>query len=163
MIKKFFFLLIAPTLFAQSFSLTSGGFDPVQVPRPALTNDKIIEAVKSWSYSYNKRQQDVFNVTDNSLEVDAIKDNAFYYHNLGEMFSYNIKYNLKISMEEKQLWLTFSVKEIYTKKTLLKMTTANFFNPDGSVKDDFDEAKDSLDKTANNVARSLLRFLASYQ
>jgi len=161
--KLFFLLLFSPAIFAQQLTLTATGFEPVSFPRPVMTDDKIVEAVKSWADAYNKREHDVFNVTSNSLEVDAMKDNAFFYHNLGELYSYNIKYNLKISFDAKQVWVAFGVKEIYTKQTLLKTTVADFFDPDGRLKEDFDEVKPSLEETADKVVSALAKYLRDYQ
>jgi hypothetical protein len=161
--KLLFLLMIGPALFAQDLTLSATGFEPVSFPRPALTDDKIVEAVKGWADSYNKREHDVFNVTQHSLEVDAMKDNAFYYHNLGELYSYNIKYNLKISFDDKRVWVAFGVKEIYTKRTLLKTAVADFFGPDGNLKEDFSEVKPSLEKTAGKIVRSLAKYLRDYQ
>lgn len=144
---------------AQQFELTPAGFDPVELPRPARTNEKLIEMTKAWADYFHKQGHDVYNVTANSLDIDAFKDNGFHYHNLGELFSHRIKYTMRINFGEQVCRVQFTVKEVYAKKTLIKMTPADFFAPDGTLKDDMDEAKMSLEKTANNALNSFAKFI----
>lgn len=153
------FLLVASAAFAQ-FELTPNGFDIVEIERPRKTNEKLIEATKNWAYQYNKHGHDAYNVTGNSIDIDAFKDNAFFYHNLGELFTHRIKYTMRFTFTDEVCRVQFIVKEIYNKKTLLKMTPADFFTPDGALKEDMDEAKASLEKTANNA---LISFAKSIQ
>ena len=149
-----FFFLVFSSTFAQQFELTPQGFDAVEIPRPNRTNEKLIEITKDWAAYYYKQGCDVYNVTANSLDIDTFKDNAFFYHNLGELFSHRVKYTMRINFAEDVCRIRFIVKEIYVKKTLIKMTPADFFTPDGELKDDMDEAKKSLEKTANNALTS---------
>lgn len=153
----FFFLMLASTAIAQQFELTPNGFDAIEMPRPNRTNEKLIEMTKDWADYYHKDGHDVYNVTANSLDIDAFKDNAFFYHNLGELFSHRVKYTMRISFEKDVCRVRFIVKEIYAKKTLIKMTPTDFFTPDGLLKDDMDEAKASLEKTANNALNSFAK------
>jgi hypothetical protein len=155
----FFFLLLACGVSAQQFELTPTGFDAVELARPNRSNEKLIEMTKGWADYYFKDGHDVYNVTANSLDIDAFKDNAFFYHNVGELFSHRIKYTMRINFDKDVCRIRFIVKEIYMKKTLMKMTPADFFMPDGLLKDDMDEAKASLEKTANNALVSFSKFI----
>lgn len=154
-----FLFLVAIAVSAQQAELTPSGFEPIEIPRPHKTNEKLIEAARDWSAVYNKQGHDEYNVTSNSLDIDATKDNAFFYRNVGETFTQRIKYTLHVDFTDESVRLQFSVKEIYSKKTLLKMTTADFFLPDGRTKEDMEEAKLSLEKTANNILLSFARFI----
>ena len=161
--KSFFlFLLLCSTAaFSQDkFVLTPNGFDPVEIPRPDKTNEKLIEAAKNWNDYYNKQEHDSYDVTENSLRIDAMRDNGFFYRNVGETFSCNIKYSLLVTFENNVCRVQFVVKEIYAKKTLLKMTTADMYTPDGTLKEDFGDAKQSLEKTANNILKSFSSFIS---
>jgi hypothetical protein len=155
----FFFFFIVTAATAQQFELTPNGFDAVELSRPARTNEKLIEMTKGWADFYHKQGHDVYNVTANSLDIDAFKDNAFFYHNLGELFTHRIKYTMRINFGEEVCRIQFIVKEIYAKKTLIKMTPSDFFAPDGTLKEDMDEAKTSLEKTANNTLNSFSKFI----
>ena len=160
--KNFFALITCFFSFAaaaQEFVLTPAGFDAIEIQRPDKTDQKLIEAAENWAAYYNKQQYDTYNVTSNSIDIDAMKDNAFFYRNVGETFSHRIKYTLRVNLLPESIRLEFIVKEIYSKKTLLKMTTADFFLPDGRTKEDMEEAKRSLEKTANNVLLSFARFI----
>ncbi|CAM3423540.1 hypothetical protein FLLO111716_09520 [Flavobacterium longum] len=153
------FLLTASLATAQGFELTPRGFEPVEIQRPNRPNEKLIDLTKAWADYYFKQQYDIYNVTANGLDIDVYKENGFFYHNLGELFSHRIKYTLKIEFLEASCRLRFTVREIYAKKTLLKMTPQDFFGPDGQLKDDMDEAKSSLEKTANNALTSYMKFI----
>jgi hypothetical protein len=142
--------------------LTPSGFDPVEIQRPAKTNEKLIEASKAWAPNYNKQQFDLYNITENSLDIDAVKDNAFYYRNLGEVYNYGIKYSVQVNFGNNTYTVKFVVKEIYAKRTQMQTTIADFFMPDGSLKEDFEEVKPSLERTANNILKSYIRALAQY-
>jgi hypothetical protein len=154
-----FLLFLTAVVSAQEFVLTPKGFDPVEIPRPNKPTDKLIESAKAWADDYNKQEHDVYNVTENSLDIDARKENAFFYHNLGELFTQHVNYTLRVNFGNETVRLQFIVKDIYTKKTLTKMTVADFFMPDGTLKEDLEEAKPSLEKTANNILKSFARFI----
>ena len=159
--KHFYLILLLVTSLAaaQQFELTPRGFEPVEIERPNRPNEKLIERTKAWADFYLKQQYDIYNVTTNSLDIDVYKENGFFYHNLGELFSHRIKYTIKIEFADQTCRLQFSVREIYAKKTLLKMTPQDFFAPDGQIKEDMDEAKSSLEKTANNALTSYIKFI----
>lgn len=159
--KQLYLILLLATSVAsaQRFELTPRGFDPVEIERPNRPNEKLIELTKVWADYYLKQQYDIYNVTANGLDIDAYKDNGFFYHNLGELFSHRIKYTMKIQFLENTCRVQFIVTEIYAKKTLLKMTPKDFFAPDEQLKDDMDEAKSSLEKTANNALNAYVNFL----
>lgn len=160
--KNFIFLFLfflAVTASAQQFELTPNGFEVIEIQRPNKTDEKLIEAAQDWSGVYNKQEHDEYNITSNSLDIDAMKDNAFFYRNVGETYTHRIKYTLKVNFTNESVRLQFVVKEIYSKKTLLKMTPSDFFLPDGRTKEDMEEAKQSLEKTANNVLMSFARFI----
>lgn len=157
------FILIATTLsFAQEKpELTPNGFAPIVISRPDKTTEKLIEASKAWADSYIKDEHDVYDVTENSLSIDARRENAFFYRNLGETFKYTIRYTLKVSFEDKTCVLTFAVKDIYANRTLTKTTVADFFAPDGRLKEDYEEVKPSLEITAGKILRSYANFISN--
>lgn len=142
--------------------MTPRGFEPIAFTTPNKTNDKLIDAAKNWADYYNKKGYDVYDVTENSLSIDAWKDNAYFYRNLGERYNYNIKYTLKVLFNtDRTCTLTFFVKEVYAKTVLTKTTVADFFTPDGKLKEDFEEVKPSLENTANRIVKSFSEFIAN--
>lgn len=123
--------------------------------------NKLIEQSKEWAYSYNEKGVDVYDVTSNSLTIESRYENAYYYWNLAVRYDFDIKYSLKIVFGENQKYtLTFTVKEIYIDKVPLKTTAANFFTSEGKVKDDFKDAKPSLENTVNKIVKSYINFIA---
>ncbi|HLA56969.1 MAG TPA: hypothetical protein VK623_12765 [Flavobacterium sp.] len=159
LILSLFILSAGISLAQPKLELTPNGFAPIEIPKPNKAPEKIIEASKGWADYYNKKEHDVYDVTDNSLSIDAMKDNAFFYRNLGETYQYRIKYTLKVEFLEKTLRLSFIVKEIYTKQTLTKTTVSDFFTPGGKLKGDFEEVKPSLERTANDIINSFANFI----
>ena len=140
--------------------MTPNGFAPIEITRPFKTNEKLIEASKAWADSYNRVENDIYDVTTNSLSIDALKNNAFYYRNVGETFNHRIRYTLQVIFGENTCTLQFIVKEIYAKKSLTTLTVADFFAPDGRLKEDYEEVKPSLELTANNIVRSYINFIS---
>lgn len=159
------FLLLFAITFAtaqQKPELTPQGFAPIEFKAPNKPQQKLIEAAKSWAAYYNKKGYDVYDVTENSLSIDALKEYAYFYRSLGERYDYNIVYTLKVVFrEDKTYALTFLVKEIYAKQSLTKTTVADFFTPDGKLKEDFEEAKPSLENTAEKIVNSFSRFIVN--
>jgi hypothetical protein len=153
--------LACAALAQPKLELTPTGFPAIEIARPDKTNEKLIEASKDWAPSYNRQQHDVYDVTANSLSIDAIRENAFFYRNLGEIYSYRIRYTLKVVFGEKTCRLEFFVRDIYAKKTLTKMTVGDFFTPEGKLKEDYAEVKPSLEKTANNILQSYTDFISN--
>ena len=155
-----FLILFNSVCFAQDkFELTPTGLNPVEISRPSKTNEQLIETARAWADSYNRREYDIYDVTENSISIDGMKDNAFYYRNVGETYSFRIKYGLKLTFGTNSITMTYFVKEIYQKKTLIKSTIADYFTSDGELKEDFEDVKPSLEQTANNLLKS---YLASY-
>jgi hypothetical protein len=141
--------------------LTPKGFDPLEIETPDKQISKLIERSKEWAPYYNEKGSDVFAVTKNSLTIEARYDNAYYYWNLGVKYYFDIKYSLKIVFGENQKYtLTFDVKEIYTDRITIKTTIADFFTPDGKLKDDFKDAKPSLENSVNKIVKSYINFIA---
>ena len=141
--------------------MTPKGFAPVEFKTPQRPNEKLIEAVKAWAPFYNKKGYDIYDVTENSISVDAMREYAYFYRHLGERYDYNIKYGLKITFNENKTYtVVFSVKEVYAKQTLTQTTIADFYTPDGKLKEDFDQVKPSLENTANKIVKSLSDFIA---
>jgi hypothetical protein len=140
--------------------LTPNGFAPVEFQKPNNTNEKLIEAAKAWADSYNRGEHDVYDVTENSLNIDALRENAFFYRNVGETYNYRIRYTLNVEFVEQLCRITFTVKDIYARRTLTKMTVGDFFAPDGRLKEDYEEVKPSLEHTANTIVNSFISFIS---
>lgn len=157
-IALFFWVTISPA--QVKLELTPKGFTPLEMEMPNQSISKLLQLSKSWAPHYNKNGYDVFNVTENSISIEALNENAYYYWNLGVKYNYDIKYVLKIVFGENQKYtLTFTVKEIYSNAALLKTTVTDFFTPEGNLKEDFKDAKPSLENTANKIVRSYTSFI----
>lgn len=140
--------------------LTPKGFMPVEMKTPNLPPDQLIDVSKAWAAYYNKNGYDVFDVTEKSLTIEAKVENAYYYYNVGVKYNCDIKYSLRIVFQENKTYkLSVTVKELYGENQLLKTTVADFFTPEGKLKDDFRDAKPSLEKTVNNIIKSFANFI----
>lgn len=139
--------------------LTPAGFSPVEIPRPSMPNEKLIDLAKAWAPFYNKDGYDVYDVTPTSVTIDGIKNNAFYYRNLGEVFQHRIKYTLKAEFSATTCTMTLTVGDIYANSNVTTMTVSDFFTPDGRLKEDYEEVRPSLEKTAQNILRSFAAFI----
>ncbi len=165
--KKMKYFLTIALFFYISFcsaqvklKITPQGLSTLELPTPNRPIDQLIELSKSWAASYNKKGADVSNVTENSLTVDARVENAFYSYNVGVKYNYDIKYKLEIEFKEDQTYsLGISVKEIYAENVLTKTTLADFFTAEGKLKDDFRDAKPSLENTLNKILNSYVNFI----
>lgn len=154
------FLLFSASVFAQTQTeLTPTGFTPVTIARPETSNEKLIEITRSWADVYNKIKYDVYNVTVSSVTVDGFKENAFFYRNRGEVFKYSILYSLEIRFGEKSCSLQFSVKQIFADRTEIKSTITDYFTPEGTMKEGFENVKVSVEDTANKIIQSYLSAL----
>ena len=160
-ITLLYFLFFSSLLFAQpKFELTPQGFNTVEIPRPNLVNEQLMENTRTWAGSYNKKKYDIFDVSENSVTIDAVKENAFYYRNVGETFYFKIVYSMKLTFGIENITADFSVKEIFQKKTLVQSKITDYFAPDGKLKEDFEEVKPSIEQTANNILNSYMSFIA---
>ena len=158
-ITLFFWMTVS--LAQPKLEMTPKGFLPLEIEMPKRSIEKLIELSKSWAPYYNENGADVFDVTENSLTIDARYENAYYYWNLGVKYNFEIKYSLKIVFGQNQKYtLTFIVKEIYTENVPLKTTISDFYTPDGKLKEDFEQVKPSLEKTANRILKSYTNFIA---
>ena len=161
LIKIVFFFCFAVSTAQVNLVLSPQGFTPIEVEMPKKSFDKIIEVSKSWSALYNRKTNDVFDVTQNSLSIQAYNEYAYYFWNLGEKYNYDIKYILSIKVVENQKYmLTFKVDEILKDNVLTKTTTTDFFTTEGTVKQEYEESKQSLESTVNKIVNSYVDFIA---
>jgi len=166
--KNFYtFILFFTTIlsFAQSKSelLPNGTFPPVEENIKPMTNEKFVDGARLWIGEFSRGEYDITEVTENSLTIDAFRDNAFLYTNRGESFPHKVKYQLKITKNGNKYSANFKVTEIYTKKTILESTLADYFTSDGKLKEGFEEVKPSMDRTVNIILGSFYRSTASYR
>ncbi len=162
------YLAILLLLFASAsaqikLELTPQGFPSTTIPRPQVIDDRLIEAVKNWVATYNEKNEygyDVSDVSSSGMTIEAYKRNAFYYTNKGEVFQHRIRYRMRLEFANQTIKTQFSVIEIYAQKNLLKLKTSEFFLPDGRLKDDYRDAKPSLEKTANAILNNFADFMA---
>jgi len=141
--------------------LTPKGFGTVELKTPNKPLDDLIDASKAWVPFFNRGSYDITEVTQNSMTIDALYENAYYYYNVGVKYNNDIRYSLKVAfLPDHTYTLTLSVKEIYTKNVLLKTTVSDFFTQDGKVKDDFRDAKSSIESTVNRIIKSYSGFIA---
>jgi len=161
LLQMLLFFCIGTTFSQTKYAeLTPQGFAPVTFETPNKTNEKLIEAARGWADYYNKKGYDVYDVTENSLKIDAWRENGYFTRSLGERYDFNIKYTLLIDFQaDKKYTLTFILKEVYNKTVLSKTTVADFFTPDGKLKEDFEEVKPSLEATANRIMKSFADFI----
>lgn len=157
----FLFFSISICSAQSGFEMNPQGFATQEMNAPKRTLDKLMELSKSWAAYYNKTGYDISEVTQNSFVIEARIENAYRLYNVGVKYNYDIRYRLKIVFEDNQKYtFSFSVKEIYTENIMVKTTTADFFTADGKVKDDFKDAKTSLEKTADKILKSFDAFIA---
>ncbi len=141
--------------------MTPKGFEPLTMEMPNILMTKLIDQSKAWAPYYNKNGVDVFDVTENSLSIEALIENAYYNYNLGVKYNYDIKYILKIVFGDNQKYtITFIVKDIYIDSVPLKSALADFFTPEGKLKSDYKDVKPSLENTVNNLIKSYTSFIA---
>ena len=147
------------------FTLTPSGFNSVTVEKPNKTDDKFIELAKAWAATYNRTinfPYEISNVKTNSFDIGGQLPNAFYYRNRGEAFYHRVKYTMQIELRDKTYIVRFNVNEIYTSNVLTEMTVASFFAPDGRLKEEYLEAKPSLEKSVNGIVKSFVDYMATY-
>ncbi|WDO14647.1 hypothetical protein MH928_08095 [Flavobacterium sp. WW92] len=151
---------------AQSkITLTPKGFEPNPIvgSLPQMTNEKFIEGTQLWAQEFSQGEADISEVTENSMTIDALRDNAFFYRNLGETFFHKVKYRIKIFKEGNRYSLAFQVTEIYAKKTLLKSAITDYLTADGKPKDGFQDVKPSIEKTAGIIVDSYARYMNNFR
>ena len=164
--KKLCLLIIFLPFFslAQEWTvLRPDGFAPVTIPKPDKPIEEIVESSKFWADSFNRNEResfDVYDVTQSGLKIDAFRENAFFNRDRGRIFNFRIRYTLTVTFKDSVCTILFSVPEIYTERTLTKIQLSDFFAADGRLKDDYDEAKPSLEKTVNRIIRSYAAYIS---
>lgn len=147
------------TFSQEKIELTPNGFQTITIAKPNIPLENLIEASKSWALFYNKNGVDVYEVTTNSLKIDALRKGAFAYYSLGERYSFDIKYTLVVEFGDANYTLKLNVKEIYTDDKLIKSTIADYFTPEGKIKEGFEEIKPSLEITVNKLLGSFATYI----
>lgn len=148
------------------FVLTPNGFNTVVLERPNLSDDALIEAVRSWisnEYQHNEAGYDIYGERPNGLLWSSEMHNAFYYVNRGETQYHRIKYECSFRFDSGQMFLDFRVIEIYTGRQATRLTPGSFFNGQGALKDDYRDAKPSLEASVNRLLRSFSGFMGRYK
>lgn len=158
----FLFFCSSLAIAQTKLELTPNGFSSLKINSPAKPLEKLMDAAKTWADTYNsKNGADAYDVTSNSLKIDALKDNAFFFRNLGETYSFKIRYTLSVEFGDRTYKLTFRVKEILdSDEKLLNTTIADYFTSEGKLKEDYEEVKLSLENTANAIVNSFATYIA---
>ena len=161
----YIFLFTATLSFAQSKSelLPNGTFPAVQENIKPMTDEKFLDGTNLWIGEFSRGEYDITEVTENSLTIDAFRDNAFIYTNRGESFPHKVKYQLKISKSGTTYTANFRVTEIHTKKVILESTMADYFTSEGKLKEGFEEVKPTMDRTVNIILGSFYRYISNYR
>lgn len=159
-LKLLLFFGILTTQAQSKIELTPQGFPSVEINAPQRPLEELIDASKAWAPYFNKIGYDITEVTTNSMLIEAKYENAYHYYNVGVKYNCDIRYSLKIAFADGKCAMKFTVKEIYGENQLLKTTVADFFTADGKVKDDFRDAKPSLENTANRILKSFANFIS---
>lgn len=155
-----FYAFYCCSAFAQEpLELTASGFPTLTIAKPNIPLENLIEASKSWALSYNKNGADVYEVTLNSLKIDALRKSAFAYYSLGERYNFDVRYTLAVEFRDANYTLKLIVKEIYTDDKPIKSTIADYFTPEGKIKEGFEEIKPSLEITVNKLISSFVTFM----
>jgi len=139
----------------QKLELTASGFAPVTFSVPERDMLDRVDIVTRWASKQNRKGYDVVRDSDQSIRVEARRDNAFFYRNRGEEFAFRIRYEMLIRFSGTECTVTFSVKEIYGKGQLVETQLSDYFLDDGRLKSDFIDVKPSLERTANGLLKSL--------
>lgn len=150
-----FFFLGAFAYAQPKLELTPTGFPAIEFAIPPANDIDRLETVAAWASRYNKKGYDILGGTDASVTVEARRDNAFFYRDRGVEYAFRIRYAMTVTFTDNMCRVSFSVKEIYGKDKLLETTVADYFRSDGRLKEDFADVKPSLEKTANEIVRSL--------
>lgn len=161
-----FFAIVTAKAQPPVLEVTQRGFDPVEIQIPSTSNAKLRELSKNWASNLNrlKKGYDASDVTDNSMVLSAYKKNAFFIRNNGDSFNYAIEYSMKLSFHDTYYTMHFVVDNIYTEQdVLVKYKLPDYFEPDGDLKDGYDELKPSLEKTVNDLALSYYNFIVNYR
>lgn len=157
-IALFFWMVVSSA--QTKVEMTPKGFPIIEMQMPNKLIPKLIEQSKEWPPYFTKNVFDVFDVTENSLTIEALYENAYYYRNLGVKHNYDIKYTLKIEFNENQKYtLLFTVKEIYADGVLMRSTVPDFFTSEGKLKEGFKDVKPSLENTVNKIIKSYANFI----
>lgn len=153
--KLLFTLFLISSFVSAQIEMTPKGFAPVEFPTPNRPLEDLMQVAKGWAYSYNKKGVDIHDVTSNSMTIDALRENAYYYINRGESYYFDVKYSLKVVFQnDNTCKITFTAMEFYDEGKLLKTTIADFFTPDGKLKEGFDQVKPSLESTVSKIMNS---------
>ncbi|RYZ83005.1 MAG: hypothetical protein EOP06_20725 [Proteobacteria bacterium] len=160
-------LIVGPASISQvTMELTPQGFASFTIPKPDVPAQRLEDRIRGWVSSYNEKNEfgyDIYDVSEGGLSIDAHKRNAFFYRNKGEVFQHRIKYTMRIEYLETNIKVQFSVAEVYAKKNRIELTVADLFAPDGRLKDDYLDAKPSLEKTASKIVNSFADYMAKTQ
>jgi hypothetical protein len=161
-ILQFLLIFSAFANYAQiKVEVTPNGINPnpVQETLPDMSDERFIELSQIWASEFSRGEYDITEVTANSLTIDAFRDNAFLYRNKGETFLHNVKYQLKIEKTRSGYTSSFKILEIHAKKVILQSTIADYFLPNGNLKEGFEEVKPSLERSINIILNSYDRYL----
>lgn len=153
------FLFCSIAFSQEIIELTPNGFPNVVIAKPNIPLENLIESARSWALSYNKNGADVYELTTNSLKIDALRKGAFHYYSLGERYTFDVKYTLAVEFGDRNYTLKFIAKEIYTDDKPIKSTLADYFTPEGKIKEGFEEIKPSIEITVNKLIRSFATYM----
>lgn len=153
-------LLVATHLFSQSipkFELTKSGVQSVEVIIDSSNTKEIYQKALKWvNETFEKPKSVITRDQKNKyLRINGFRKNAWLYKSQDKVEIIDMEYSFSIAIKDKKVRLRFSIGQFWSenKKTIYDYTA--FFNNTGEIKEDYTDAKQSLENSMNEIASSL--------
>lgn len=168
--KNFFFFLLCFVLTYSAFSqdiqelkLTKDGVKPVVLNFEDLTSNQIYDKSLMWIQEDFINPKDVLkeNIENEKIVIDGFAQKAWWFESMGLKNYNHMQYTVKIYFKENSVVFEYVVGEFY----ILEGPKAQydykmFFDKEGSVRKQYDEAVPSLELTMNTLLLSYYNYVS---
>jgi hypothetical protein len=146
--------------------VSRNGIAPITTSIPTLLPERFISITKSWAQAFTRPKggYDASNVSSNTITISAFEKNGFSYQNTGERIDNKIRYSLVITFTPNSYTVQFVVDDIYGDNNIaLTYKLADYYKPDGSLKDGYEGLETSLEATINDIVQSHYSYIVNYK
>jgi len=162
--KKILTLLLLATSFAvnaQKFDLTPNGYEPVVFELQDKSAEQIYTGIIKYINKNYKNPSEVLkgDIKNEYIRLDGFMNRMWCYKAMGINNCVDQHYSVELDIKEGKLRMSFIPNDGYVAGTTNKLmyTYKSFFKKDGSVRNMYTDAKESLDISVNNMLNSIVQ------
>lgn len=162
--KKLVYLLffVYCSAFAQEkIVISPNGTNPIVVEVQGSNAESLYNKTKNWINTYYKSPKDVLkgDIQNEMIRIEGFAKDGYKMKNLGMVFGYDYFYTLEIQFKDGKYRFEYIIGALWSDGKRCMYDYDDFFKKDGTIKNTYALAHESMTSTINETSSSLYNYL----